>query len=234
VKKNSIFFFVFLLFALLPVSVSAAMIKIDINYKPGEERNEYGADIKDGYWNFPAVKVPKSREKEQYSVIIESYDTKESKNEKIEINGAEFSRRHILLPVNGVITFVNKEDFQRQISIIGEGESEPVTVTVPPKSFVQQPFIAAGSYKIIDGMFSWNTISVNVLTTNYVWTLKENNNRRDVPDIAPGSYTLKIYYGTTRIYSDAFTVVENAVQNFTYKIENGRVTNLDTLSTSRD
>lgn len=233
-KKISALFIFCSLLLLSPLSVYAAMIKLEINCKPGEEKNENRVDIKDGYWKFPVVKIPKSKEKEAYSVVIESYDTKEAKNEKIEISGAEFSRRSVLLPRNGVITFDNKEDFPRQISILHDCESEPTIITVQPKSSVQQPFIADGNYRITDGMFSWNTVSVTVLTTNYVWTLKENNNRRDVPDIAPGSYTLKIYYGTSRIYSEAFTVVQNAAQNFTYKIEKGKVTNLDTYSTSMD
>jgi len=234
VKKFSKFLLVCFLLILCPLSVSAAMIKLEIDCKLNEEKNENRLDIKDGYWKFPVVKVPQSKEKEHYSVIIESYDTKEAKNEKIEIYGADFSLKSVLLPLNGVITFENKENFPRQITILGEGESEPVTVTVPPKSFVQQPFIAAGSYRVVDGTFSWNTVNVTVLATNYVWTLKESRNRRDIPDIAPGSYTLKIYYGTNRIYSEAFTVVQNAAQNFTYKIEKGKVTNLDALSMSMD
>jgi len=235
VKNFSKFLLVCSLLILCPVSVSAAMIKLEIDCKLGEEKNENRLDIKDGYWNFPFVKVPKNKENEHYSVIIESYDTKEAKNEKVEIAGAEFSIKNVLLPLNGVITFDNKENFPRQITILAEGESEPVTVAVPPKSSVQQPFIAAGTYKIIDGMFSWNIVTVNVLASNYVWTLKEGRNRKDIPDIAPGSYTLKIYRGTSRIYSEAFTVVQiQNVQNFTYKIEKGKVVNLDALSTSMD
>lgn len=230
------FFVLFCLSLLLfPSVVSAAMIKFEINCKPGEEKNEYRVDIKDGFWKFPAAEAQKSKEREQYSVVIESYNsTNEAKNETISIVGAEFSRRYLLFPKNGILTIENKENFPRRISIVREGGSEPETLTVQPQSSVQQRFTEPGDYTLTDESFSWNVVSVKVLTTNFVWTLKEGGNNRSIPDIAPGSYNLKIYYGTRWIYQEDFMVVQNAAQNFTYKIENGKVANLNSYSTSID
>lgn len=219
---------------LFPAVVSAAMIRLEINCKPGEEKNEFRIDIKDGFWKFPVAEVQKSKEREQYSVVIESYNSTETKNEKLLLVGAEFSRRYLLFPKDGILTIENKEDFPRRLILSREGGSEPETLTVQPKSSVQQRFTEPGDYTLTDESFSWNTVSIKVLGTNFVWTLKEGGNNRSIPDIAPGSYNLKIYYGTRWIYQEDFMVVQNAAQNFTYKIENGKVVNLNSYSTSMD
>lgn len=229
-------FFVLLCLSLLifPSVVSAAMIKLEINCKPSEEKNEYRVDIKDGFWKIPVAEVQKSKEKEQYSVVIESYNFTETKNDKLILTGAEFSRRYLLVPKDGIVTIENREDFARKLSLSRDGGSEPETLTVQPKSVVQQRFTEAGDYTLTDEAFSWNVVSVKVLGSNFVWTLKEGGNNRSIPDIAPGSYNLKIYYGTRWIYQEDFMVVQNAAQNFTYKIENGKVVNLNSYSTSID
>ena len=231
-KKFFILFCMTLLF--VPSVVSAAMIKLEINCRPGEEKNEYRVDIKDGFWKFPVSEPQKSKEKELYSVVIEGYDSVESKNDKLLIVGAEFNHRYLLLPKNGILTIENKEVLPRKISVLRSGESEPETITIQPNSSVQQRFTEEGDYTLTDDYFAWNTVSVKVLKTNYVWNLKEGGNTRNVPNIAPGSYTLKIYYGTRWIYQEDFMVVQNAAQNFTYKIEKGKVTNLNSYSTSMD
>lgn len=229
------FFVLFCLSLLLfPSVVSAAMIKLEINCKPSEEKNEYRVDIKDGFWKFPVAEAQKSKEKEQYSVVIESYNSTETKNDKLLLVGAEFSRRYLLVPKDGILTIENKEDFTRQLTLSREGGAEPETLTIQPKSSVQQKFTEAGDYTLTDESFTWNTVSIKVLTTNFVWTLKEGANNRSIPDIAPGSYNLKIYYGTRWIYQEDFMVVQNAAQNFTYRIENGKVVNLNSYSTSMD
>ena len=220
---------------MLPFAVSATMIKLTINYKRGEERGEqYRVDIRDGYWNFPVLIVPKSQEKEQYSVIIEGYKpAAEVKKENLELAGAEFSRRKILFPTNGVLTIENKENLPRKITISHEG-GEPVSLDIPPQSSLDHAFTEAGDYTITDGSFPWNTSVVKVLTTTYLWRIKEGGNNKDIPDIAPGSYSLKIFYGTNVIYTEDFMVVQNAAQSFIYKIDNGRVENLNAISTSMD
>lgn len=211
------------------------MIKLTINYNRSEERTEqYRVDIRDGYWNFPVLNVSKNKEKEQYSVVIEGYKpASEAKKEKLEIYGAEFSRRKILFPVNGTLTIENRENFPRKITIAREG-SEPVSMEIAPQSSVEYLFNESGDYTITDGMFPWNISFVKVLTTTYVWRVKEGNNNKDIPDIAPGSYSLKIYYGTRDIYTEDFMVVQNAAQSFIYKIDKGRVENLNAISTSMD
>ena len=208
------------------------MIKLEINCKPGEGKNEYRFDIKDGFWEFPVAEVPKSQEREQYSVVIESYNSTETKNEKLLLVGAAFNHHYILFPKNGILTIENNEDFSRKISLLRDGGSEPETITIQPKTAVQHRFTEAGDFTLTDESFPWNTVSVKVLATNFVWTLKEGANNRSIPDIAPGSYNLKIYYGTRWIYQEDFMVVQNSVQNFTYKIENGKVVNLNSYSTS--
>ena len=226
----------FICSVLIPFSVSATMIKLTVNYSRGEERgDQYRVDIRDGYWNFPVVTVPKGMEREQYSVIIEGYNStsETKKEEKIELSGADFSRRKILSPKNGVIVIANRESFPRKISIAREG-GEPVLLEIQPQTSVEYAFAEAGDYTITDGMFPWNTASVKVLATTYVWRLKEGSNNKDIPDIAPGSYSLKIYYGTKDIYTEDFMVVQNAAQSFIYKIEKGRVDNLNAISTSMD
>ena len=210
------------------------MIKLTVNYSRGEEKgDQYRVDIRDGYWNFPVLTVPKSREREQYSVVIEGYNTtsETKKEEKIELSGADFSRRKLLFPKNGVVVVENKENFPRKISIAREG-GEPVSLDIQPQSSAEYAFAEAGDYTITDVMFPWNTSFVKVLGVTSVWRLKEGNKNKDIPDIAPGSYSLKIYYGTKDIYTEDFMVVQNAAQSFIYKIENGRVENLNAISTS--
>ena len=178
--------------------------------------------------------VPKNKEKEQYSVIIEGYKpAAEAVKEKLEVSGAEFSRRKILFPANGILTIENKENFPRKITITREG-GEPVSFDLPPHSSFDHTFTEAGDFTVTDGAFPWNTSFVKVLTTTYVWRVKEGSNNKDIPDIAPGSYSLKIYYGTKDVYTEDFMVVQNAAQSFIYKIENGRVNNLNAISTSID
>ena len=231
-KRFLVMFFILLS---IPFSVSATMIKLTINYNRGEERgDQYRIDIRDGYWNFPVLNAPKGKEKEQYSVVIEGYNTTpENRNEKLELSGAEFNRRRLLLPKNTLITIENKENFLRKITVSHEG-GEPVSLELQPKSSVQYTFADSGDYTITDESFPWNTSSVKVLTTSYVWRVKEGSNNRDVPDIAPGSYSMKIYYGIREIYQEDFMVVQNAAQSFIYKIDKGRVTNLSSFSTSMD
>lgn len=217
-----------------PFAVSAAMIKLEVNCKPTYEKSEFRVDIKDGFWNFPVIEIPKEKEKEQYSVVIEGYESVETKNERIILAGAEFSRRNILFPKDGILTIENKESFERKITLMRDGGSEPTVLNIQPESVVQQKFTEDGDYTVTDNSFSWNTFFVKVLKTRQVWTLKEGGNTRTIPDIAPGSYTLKIYYGTRWIYQEDFMVVQNAAQVFTYKIENGKVVNLNSYSTSMD
>ena len=224
------------MFFLIPFAVSATMIKLTINYTRSEERGEqYKVDINDGYWNFPVLVVPKNKEREQYSIIIEGYKpaAAEAVKEKLEISGAGFSRRNILFPTNGILTVENKENFPRKITVSQEG-GEPVSFDIPPHSSFDQIFTEAGDYTVTDESFRWNTSFVKVLPTTYVWRVKEGSNNRDIPDIAPGSYSMKIYYGTKDIYTEDFMVVQNAAQSFIYKIEKGRVENLNAISTSMD
>lgn len=231
-KKFLVLFFVFSI--LIPFSVSATMIKLTVNYSRGEEKgDQYRVDIRDGYWNFPVMTVPKGKEREQYSVIIEGYNTttETAKEDKIELQGANFSRKKLLFPKNGVIVIENKENFPRKISITREG-GEPVSLDLQPQSSVEYAFAESGDYTVTDATFPWNTAFVKVLSVTSVWRLKEGNNNKDIPDIAPGSYSLKIYYGTKDIYTEDFMVVQNAAQSFIYKIENGRVENLNAISTS--
>lgn len=225
--------FIASMFFCVPFSISATMIKLTINYNRGEERGEqYRVDIRDGYWNLPVLTVPKSKEKEQYSVVIEGYKpSSEPNKEKLAIAGAEFSRRKILFPLNAVLTIDNTENFPRKVMISKEG-SDPVSIEIQPQSSIDHLFNEAGDYTITDGAFPWNVSYVKVLGTTYVWRVKEGSNNKDIPDIAPGSYSLKIYYGTRDIYTEDFMVVQNAAQSFIYKIDKGRVENLNAISTS--
>ncbi|MBR4490805.1 hypothetical protein IKP13_09255 [bacterium] len=226
---------IFIFSVLIPFSVSATMIKLTVNYSRSDEKSDqYRVDIRDGYWNFPVVEVPKGKEREQYSVIIEGYNsTSEAKKEKIGLSGADFSRKKLLCPKSGVIVIENTEKFPRKISIAHEG-GEASSLEIQPQSSVEYQFNEVGDYTMTDEMFPWNTASVKVLGTTYVWRLKDGSNNKDIPDIAPGSYSLKIYYGTKDIYTEDFMVVQNAAQSFIYKIEKGRVNNLNAISTSMD
>ena len=234
-KRFFTLFFICQIFFLIPFSVSATMIKLTINYNRGEEKGEqYRVDIRDGYWNFPVLNVPKGKEKEQYSVVIEGYKPSvEAKKEKLELSGAEFSRRKVLFPKNAVLTIENKEKFPRKVKIAREG-GEPVSIEIQPGSSADHLFSESGDYTLTDESFPWNTSSVKVLETTYIWRLKEGTNNKDIPDIAPGSYSLKIYYGTNTIYTEDFMVVQSAAQSFIYKIDKGRVANLNSFSTSMD
>ena len=232
-KRFLTVFFMFSLF-LCPLVASAAMINLNINYVRSNEKTTEAVDIKDGYWYFPVVNVPDVKEHENYSVVIEGYHAVEAKNEVVKIVGLGFSRQNLLLPIEGIITFENKENFGRKISIEKNGTSEVVDFFVQPNSVVQHSFSSDGDYIVTDVSYPWNKISVKVLNTSYLWTLKDGSNNRNIPDIAAGSYTLRIYYGIKWIYQEDFMVVPSATQNFIYKIDNGRVISLNTYSTSMD
>ena len=234
-KRFFALFFICSFFVLIPFSVSATMIRLTINYNRGEEKGEqYRVDIRDGYWNFPVLNAQKGKEKEQYSVVIEGYKpSAEARKEKLELYGAEFSRRKILFPKNGVLIIENKEKLPRKITVAHEG-GESVSLEIQPNSSAEHTFTESGDYTITDESIPWNSSSVKVLETTSVWRIKEGSNNKDIPDIAPGSYSLKIYYGTNSIYTEDFMVVQNAAQSFIYKIDKGRVVNLNSFSTSMD
>ncbi len=233
-KRFFAMFFICSLFFLIPFSVSATMIRFTINYTRGEEKGEQNKiDILDGYWNFPVLNIPKNKEQEQYSVVVEGYkSTSNIKSEKLELSGAEFDRRKILFQANGLMIIENKENFPRKVKITHDGD-EPVLLELQPNSSAQHTFNEVGDYTITDESFPWNVSNVKVINT-YIWKLKEGGNNKDIPDIAPGTYSLKIYYGTKDIYTEDFMVVQSAAMNFIYKIDKGRVTNLNSFSTSMD
>ncbi len=217
-----------------PFNLQAGMLKILISYKKGVEKADHKTvDIADGYWRFPVVEVPKPLEREKYSFVIEGYQTVKNVTETLELIGAAISRSNVLLPTEGVLTIENKEDFPRKINILKEGEnSEKVELTVPAKGSVTHVFSSSGDYTIVDTVFQWNTVYVRVLQNTYLFVIDEGSNRIEIPDIAPGTYTVRVYYGIRWVYQEDFVMISNAAQNIGYKIEEGTVFSINSTSYS--
>lgn len=233
-KKRIYFFITVLIAVFLPINASAAMLKIMVNYKKGYEKIDHKmVDIKDGYWKFPVVEVPKTLEREKYAIVIEGYSAIKKVDETVELTGAGVSRNSILLPVEGVVKINNKEDFPRKVNVLREGEdSEVVELEVPAKGSVSYSFSSAADYTLVDTLFQWNTVYVRVLRTSYLFPIDEGPNRIEIPDIAPGSYTMRIYYGIRWVYQEDFVMISNAAQSIGYKIEEGVISSINSTSYS--
>lgn len=230
-KKKLCSFFAGLAVMISPMIVSAGMLKIVIGYKKGVEKSEYARiDIKDWYWKIPVVKVSPPMEKEKYSVVIEGYQTITKYTDTLELIGASVSRNSILFPVDGVLKFENKENFPRVLTILQEGDkNEKVEITVPPKGSAEHVFTTPGDHTIVDTLFHWNTVYVKVLTSAYLFSINEGSNKFEIPDISPGSYTIRVYYGTKWVYQEDFVMVSNAPQSLIYKIEEASVSSVNSV-----
>lgn len=226
-SKFSIFFLGFLIMC-IPLAASAGMLKMVVNYKKGSEKKEHAfVDIKDGYWKMPVVKVSKPLEREKYSIVIEGYETIKNHTDTLELIGASVSRNSMLFPMDGFLRVENKENFPRVVTILQEGEkNEKIEITVPPNGFNTHAFSSSGDYTIVDTLFQWNTVYVRVLKSSHLFSIEEGVNKFDIPDISPGSYTIRVYYGTRWIYQEDFVMVSNAPQNLVYKIENSSVSSV--------
>lgn len=233
-KKILSFALVIFFLAFSPLSVSAGMLKLLVGYKKSTEKiDNKRVDINDGYWRFPVVDVPKSLEREGYAIVIEGYDTIKKQKETLELVGASVSRNSILFPVDGVLTIENKEDFSRTMNILQEGEkNEKIELVVPARGSISHSFSTPGDYTVVDTMFQWNTVYVRVLKTAYIFSISEGANRIDIPDISPGTYTIRVYYGIRWVYQEDFVMVSNSAQNIGYRIENNSIFSVNTTSYS--
>ncbi|HNW81815.1 MAG TPA: hypothetical protein PKG52_02890 [bacterium] len=230
-KKRLCAFFALLAVMLIPMMVSAGMLKIMVGYKKGFEKSDHvRVDIKDWYWKMPVVQVPKSLEREKYSVVIEGYEAIRKHTDTLELTGASVSRNSILFPVDGLLRIENKENFPRILSILQEGEkNDKIEITVPAKGTSEHVFMVPGDYTIVDTLFQWNTVYIKVLKSSYIFPIDEGPNRFEIPDISPGSYTIRIYYGTRWIYQEDFVMVSNSPQSLVYKIDESSVSSVNSI-----
>jgi hypothetical protein len=67
------------------------------------------------------------------------------------------------------------------------------------------------------------------LKSSYIFPIEEGSNKFEIPDISPGSYTIRIYYGTRWIYQEDFVMVSNSPQNLVYKIEESSVSSVNSI-----
>jgi hypothetical protein len=233
-KRTSCFIVGIVFLILHPFNADAGMLKLLVSYKKGIEKAENKTiDITDGYWRFPVLEVPKPSEKEKYSFVIEGYHTIKNVNETLELIGAGVSRNNVLLPTEGVLTIENKEEFPRKINILKEGaDSEKVELTVPAGGSLTHVFSSSGDYTLVDTLFQWNTVYVRVLQNTYLFVINEGANRIEIPDIAPGTYTVRVYYGIRWVYQEDFVMISNSAQNIGYRIEEGTVYSINSTSYS--
>ncbi|HQN72092.1 MAG TPA: hypothetical protein PLB16_01615 [bacterium] len=233
-KRTTCFVVVIVFLILHPFNAEAGMLKLLVSYKKGiEKAGHKTTEIVDGYWRFPVLEVPKPLEREKYSFVIEGYQTIKNVNETLELIGAGISRSNILLPTEGVLTIENREDFPRKINILKEGEnSEKVELTVPAKGSITHVFSSSGDYTLVDTLFQWNTVYVRVLQSTYLFVVNEGSSRIEIPDIAPGTYTVRVYYGIRWVYQEDFVMISNAAQNIGYRIEDGTVYSINSTSYS--
>jgi hypothetical protein len=214
--------------------MTGGVLKILVNYSRGPERIVgTSANIKDGYWRIPVVDVPPSVESESYTVVIEGYDTIKGYSEVLELSGASVSRNSVLFPLNGKLEIKNNENFPRKLIFLKDGDKDwKKEVEVPANGSKIQSFDTSGDYTVVDDLFQWNTVYVRVLSTSYLLPVKTGKNRIDIPDISPGSYTIRFYYGTKWVYQEDFVMVSNSSQNLGYKINDGQVSSVNSTSFS--
>jgi len=217
-----------------PLTINAGLLKLMISYKKSEEKIEHKKiDINDGYWKFPVTGVPKPLEREKYYVVIEGYNSIKKVEETLDLKGAGVSRNSFLLPMEGGLVIQNHEDFPRTLNLLMEGENNLKTeLTIPAKGSLTHVFSSPGDYTLVDTLFQWNTVYVRVLRTNYLFVIEEGANRINVPDIAPGTYTIRIYYGIRWIYQEDFVMISNSSQNIGYRIENNTIYSVNSASYS--
>ncbi len=217
-----------------PFSITGGVLKLLVNYKAGQEKNMgTSANIKDGYWRLPVIDPQPSLEAETYSIVIEGYDTIKNYTEVLELTGASVSRNSILFPLNGNLEIKNNEDFSRKLIFFKDGDKDwKKEVEVPAKGSITQNFDTSGDYTVVDSLFQWNTVYLRVLSTSYLLPIKSGNNKMSIPDLSPGSYTIRFYYGTKWIYQEDFVMVSNASQNLGYRIEDGQVSSVNSTSYS--
>jgi len=234
-KRSLFVIFIFICFVCaVPVSISGGVLNLLVNYKPGAEKSSgISANIKDGYWRFPVMEAQPFLESETYSIVVEGYDTIKSHSEVLELTGASVSRKNILFPLNGKLEIRNNEDFPRTLVLFKDGDKDlKKEIKVPGKGSVQQFFDTSGNYTIVDTLFQWNTVYVRVLATSYLLSLRGGNNKINIPDLSPGSYTIRFYYGTKWVYQEDFIMVSNSSQNLGYRIEEGQVNGVNTTAYS--
>ena len=217
-----------------PFSITGGVLKLLVNYNVGLERSSgASANIKDGYWRFPVIDVPSSFESESYSIVIEGYDTIKTHSEVLELTGASVSRKSVLLPLNGQLEIRNNEDFPRTLVLFKEGDKDrKKEIKVPAKGSFLQIFDSSGDYTVVDTLFQWNIVYVRVLSTSYLLPVKAGNNKMNIPDLSPGSYTIRFYYGTKWIYQEDFVMVSNSSQNLGYRIQDGQVSSVNSTTYS--
>jgi hypothetical protein len=231
--KNNLLFIVFAAIFILfcfQETVSASKLKILVNYKKGAERiDSKPPDIKDGYWRMFVTEVPPSLEKEKYTAVIEGYDAISNYSDTLNLFGISVDRKSLLFPINGVFDIQNKENFVRSFDLFREGEESPVAkFEIPAGGSVSYSFISSGEYTLVDTIYSWNIVRINVLNVNKLIPFNEGSNSFEITDISSGTYTLRIYYGSRWIYQEDFIVVGSSTQTLGYKIENGNVESVPT------
>lgn len=214
--------------------MTGGVLKLLVNYKKGFEKSKgTSANIKDGYWRLPVLDTPSVYERESYSIVIEGYDTIRNYTEVLELTGASVSRNSMLFPLNGKLEIRNNENFPRKLMIFKDGDKDwKKEVEVPAKGSVTQIFDMSGDYTVLDTMFQWNTVYLRVLSTSYILPVKAGKNKVSIPDLSPGSYTIRFYYGTKWIYQEDFVMVSNSSQNLGYRIENSQVSSVNSTSYS--
>jgi len=232
--RKSLFVIFICFLCAAPVSIFGGVLNLLVSYKPGAEKSSgTSANIKDGYWRLPLMEVPPSLESESYSIVIEGYDTIKSHSEVLELTGASVSRKNILFPLNGKLEIRNNEDFPRTLVLFKDGDKDmKKEIEVPGKGVVQQSFDTSGNYTIVDTLFQWNTVYLRVLSTSYILPLSDGNNKINIPDLSPGSYTIRFYYGTRWVYQEDFIMVSNSLQNLGYRIQDGQINSVNTTTYS--
>lgn len=232
--RKSLFIIFICFLCVAPVSISGGVLNLLVSYKIGTEKSSgTSAGIKDGYWRLPLMEVPSFLESEAYSIVIEGYDTIRSHSEVLELTGASVSRKNILFPLNGKLEIRNNEDFPRTLVLFKDGDKDAKKeIEVPAKGIVEQSFDVSGNYTIVDTLFQWNTVYLRVLTTSYLLPLSDGNNKINIPDLSPGSYTIRFYYGIRWVYQEDFIMVSNSSQNLGYRIRDGQVNSVSTTTYS--
>ncbi len=215
----------FLIITTFTAEIHGSKLRIFVNYRRGKERVlEKPPEITDGYWKMPVVDIPRAREREYYTAVIEGYDASSSYSDTVNLKGISVDRKSMLFPIKGQLNLVNKEKFPREFELYREGEDVPVArLDVPADGSMTYSFLTPGEYRLVDKRFHWNKIQINVLGTGKLMRFSEGSNSFEVTDISPGTYTFRIYYGARWIYQEDFIVVVSSNQALGYKIENGQV-----------
>ena len=217
---------------LLMGTLSAARLKIRVDYRAAQTTYQARDIIKDNSWEFQLVEPPTVADPDKYYLVL-NFNAGVKKTETVYLRGFYAEPNELLLGHDSPLILKNEEDITREFVVI-DSEGEIIkTLVVKPNSSLSYLFDESGDYKIKDTLYFWNTVLVTVMDdTQQVYQINKRTKNITINNIASGSYNLKIYRGAKWIFQEDFTVVVSSNEfPLSYIIKEGDVIRTNTPET---